>query len=249
MLIKILVATVTAWLFAGNVDRSDPPLSFADPTNITNVWAPFEPGAVKVFRGRDGRARTTVVVEHLEQPRTIDYGARPVACCVLEESCFENGELVEVTRHYLAQGDAGNVWYFGELSTEYVDGKPARAAADSWIVGGPTRPEDPSTAKAVAVPTLYMPSRPEVGMTFITEDFGDSVQALTVVRTGVRTRVEAGRFANAILIQEQDDADDADGNDDDHVWVVPGVGRVKTRSKGNTSELVATSLEEAPVGP
>jgi hypothetical protein len=50
---------------------------------------------------------------------------------VVHDQAFENNALVEDTFDWFAQDDAGNVWYFGEDTTEF----PSGSTEGSWEAG------------------------------------------------------------------------------------------------------------------
>ncbi len=246
---QIVVSTLAACLLMGAVPAPpDPEMSFSDPTSITNRFAPFRTGAVKIFRGRAKGARTATVETHLEQTRVFIYDGQPVECCVLEEKDFVRGTLVEISTHYVAQDDAGNVRYFGEVSTEYEEGAPVSVESDSWLVGGPTEPSDPQEILAADSPAMYMPVEPQLGDVFDQQQIPENSELLTVVAADLKVRVPAGKFSQAIKIREESDDDEEDDDDGpEFVWVVPGVGAVKEKASDSRGQLIATSLIEESV--
>jgi len=84
-----------------------------------------------------------------------------------------------------------------------------------------------------------MPARPETGDAFKPEDLFPIVdETVTVKRVGQTVRVPAGRFTNAIEVQETSRLGDAP----ETKWYAPGVGAVKGRTKGEDFSLIATTL-------
>ncbi len=215
--------------------------TFSNPTAITNVFAPFDHGAVKIFHGRREGKRTTTVINHLDDVRVFQLGGVAVSCCTLEEKEFEAGSLAEITLHYLAQDDAGNVRSFGEVSIEYADGVPVNVESDSWIVGGATQATDPPTVYNAAGPQMYMPATLAEGDVFKQEDFPHSDEVLTVVSVGDRVKVPSGKYQWSVKLRES-----SSDNGDDHEfrWVVPGVGNVKEKADGSKTKLFDTTLSE-----
>lgn len=63
-----------------------------------------------------------------------------VDCVVVDDRVTEGGELTEQTYDWYAQDEKGNVWYFGEYSKEYENGK-VKSTEGSWEAGkdGPSR--------------------------------------------------------------------------------------------------------------
>ena len=55
---------------------------------------------------------------------------------VVHDRATEHGTVVEDTFDYYAQDAKGNVWYLGEDTTEYENGKPV---SKSGLVGGGRR--------------------------------------------------------------------------------------------------------------
>jgi len=249
MLTPLLVALC---LVAGAPSSPPPPPpqpvpAFADPLAIDNPCAPFVPGAVKLYRGREAGTRTAAIDTFTAQTRDFAWDAGSVACRVLEEKDFEDGVLVEVSYSYHAQADDGSVWLFGEVSWAVVDGEPTEAEADSWLVGGPTQPGDPPAAHDADAPAVIMPADPQPGQVFGHEAFPGAAETITVQAVDVGVQTAAGKFPHAVRLTELDDGEDSSP---EQRWVVPGVGIVKEKSKHTRRELLATSLvaQAAPEG-
>ena len=66
----------------------------------------------------------------------------------------EDGAVVEDTYDWYAQDKDGNLWYLGEDTKEYEDGKVA-STAGSWQAGVDG-----------AEPGLILPAKPSVGMSY-----------------------------------------------------------------------------------
>jgi hypothetical protein len=202
----------------------DPPV-FSNPTNFTNPYFPFTPGAVKVFTGHDGRTRLAVVDLYLADTRQFMLGAQTVTCRVLQETEFEDGEVSEISRNFFAQADDGTVWYFGETVDVYEDGVVTEHPG-SWLVGGP-RAGDPEGTMTVAAPGSFMPGNPEVGDQVEPEDLPDgSMEIGTVRKVGKSIRVPALKFTNCIEVREHVLPDD----EFESKWYAPGVGVVRVKA-------------------
>ena len=120
-----LLALVVAGAGAAGLPRGAEPavLNPADfTTTIDNPWWPMRPGSRWVYRetAPDG-TRQRVVVTVTRRTRLIANG---VTARVVRDVVTEHGEPVEVTEDWYAQDRAGNVWYLGEATTEYEDGRP-----------------------------------------------------------------------------------------------------------------------------
>lgn len=105
-----------------------------DPDNfvtvVDNPHYPLRPGTTYFNASPEG-----FFVDNLTVTRdTIEILG--VTCVVVEDLAYEGGELVERTLDYFAQDKQGNVWYLGEDSTHFEDGKPV-STEGSWRAGNP----------------------------------------------------------------------------------------------------------------
>ena len=90
--------------------------------------------------------------------------AAGVEARVVHDVVTEAGEFVEVTDDWYAQDAAGNVWYLGEDTTEYENGKPV-STAGSFEAG-----VDGAEAGVI------MPADPEPGMEYRQEYFAGEAE-------------------------------------------------------------------------
>jgi hypothetical protein len=121
-------------------------------TRIDNRFWPMRPGSRWVYRETDSegaRARGVVTVTH--RTKRVANGIR---ARVVHDVVREDGELAEVTDDYYAQDRSGNVWYLGEATTAYANGKP-KSTEGSWEAGVDG-----------AQPGVIMPARPRAGMRY-----------------------------------------------------------------------------------
>jgi hypothetical protein len=235
----VIVAFLVFASSAPAVVPAGPPV-FTTPLDITNEFMPFQVDAVKVFTGHSGPERTAVVDLYLEDTRTFTVGLDDVETRVLQETEFANGELAEISRNFFAQADDGSVYYFGEVVDIYENGAVV-SNEGSWLVGGPTLPSDPADAGNAAAPALFMPALPEKNDTWKPEDLFPIVdETATVMRTNVRVNVPAGKFTDAIEVKETTQLDNSVG----FKYYVPGVGVARTRARGETLILIASTLTQ-----
>jgi hypothetical protein len=105
-----------------------PPADFA--TAIDNRYFPLRPGTTFLYRGtQEGKARkVSVFVTHKIK---MILGIR--ATVVLDQVLVD-GKPEEKTFDWYAQDKNGNVWYLGEDSSDYVNGKWFRSDG-SWETG------------------------------------------------------------------------------------------------------------------
>ena len=219
------------------------PPTFSNPTSITNVYAPFVPGGVKVYSGHDGGSKTVIVDLFETQTRTFDIGpGEHVETRILQETEFDDGTLSEISRNYFAQADDGTVYYFGETVDTYEDGV-VTGHGGSWLVGGPTDAGDPAETATAAAPNVFMPANPEVDDVFKPEDTLPVVDETDTVKdVGLTVQTPAGKFPNAIKIVESSSLDSGT----ETKWYAAGVGVVKGKAKGENFVLQASTIVPAP---
>ena len=219
--------------------------TFSNPLKITNAYHPFQPGGVKVFQGSDGRTKMVGLHLYLTETRSFNWKGKTVACRVLREIAFENGQLVELSDNYFAQADDGTVYYFGEVVDNYEDGVVANNDG-SWLVGGATLPSDPPSTANDNNPTVFMPANPEVGDVFKPEDLIPIVdETAEVVHAGVKVKVPAGVYEDTIAIEETSALESGTTTK----WYAPGVGVVREKAKREQLNLISSTLvavAEAP---
>ncbi len=215
-----------------------PPTFKTDPLTFDNDFFPFEPGAFKLYRGKSEGEKIAVLDVYTAETRTFDWGGGEVETRLLLEVEFEAGVLVEVSQNWFAQADDGSVYYFGEVVDDYEDGVIV-AHEGSWLVGGPTLPSDPPETGDADDPALIMPDNPEEGDTFKPEDLlpivDETVEVLAVDQT---VKVEAGKFEDVIKVEETSSLSEGS----EFKWHAAGVGVVKTKQKGESLKLIASTL-------
>jgi hypothetical protein len=160
-------------------------------TRIDNPYWPMRPGSRWVYRvtAPDGtRQRVVVTVTH--RTRLIANG---VTARVVRDVVTEDGAPVEVTDDWYAQDRAGNVWYLGEATTEYDDGRPV-STAGSFEAG-----VDGAQAGVI------MPARPRPGLSYRQEHYAGRAEDRAVV-VSLRERVEVpfGHFRAGRVLMTRD---------------------------------------------
>src|SRR5437016_7031615 len=105
--------------------RYDPVI---DPANfvrhVTNPFFPLPPGQTFVYEGhtKDGFVHNDFIVTRKTK---VILG---VTCTEVHDVVYLDGELAEDTLDWYAQDNQGNVWYFGESTAEYENGRPVTVA-------------------------------------------------------------------------------------------------------------------------
>jgi hypothetical protein len=196
ILIPVLSAALLALASCGGDDSaalprgSEPvPLDPADfTTEIDNPYWPMAPGTRWVYREIDaeGNEQRVVVTVTDETREVMGIEAR-----VVHDVVTEDGVPVEDTFDWYAQDADGNVWYLGEETNEYEDGKVV-STAGSWEagVGG-------------AQPGIAVPGSPEVGLTYRQEYYaGEAEDAAAVLSVDEQVEAPLGSYTGALMTKD-----------------------------------------------
>jgi len=233
-----LALTLTVLTGAGAETSSVAP-SFSAPTQFTNPYMPFQPGAVKIYAGRSEGAVLVIADLFLAETRSFTVGGKTVECAALQETEFEDGVITEISRNYFAQADDGAVYYFGEIVDHY-DGGQVTDHEGSWLVGGPTLASDAAEIATATKASVFMPATPAAGDSWHPEDLPPIAQENALaLATDTTIKVRAGKFLGVLLVQETSDFEDTEV---ERKWYAPQVGLVKSQSKQEKLQLVATML-------
>jgi hypothetical protein len=158
-------------------------------TRIDNPYLPMRPGSRWVYReiDTDGTVQR-VVVRVTRRTRLIANGVR---ARVVRDTVTERGRLVEDTFDWFAQDLAGNVWYLGEDTTEYEDGRPV-SKAGSWEAG-----VDGARAGIV------MLARPRPGREYRQEFYeGEAEDRARVLSLDDQAEVPAGHYTRVVTTKD-----------------------------------------------
>ncbi|HEX2292165.1 MAG TPA: hypothetical protein VHH55_02560, partial [Gaiellaceae bacterium] len=135
-----------------------------------------------------------------------------ISATVVHDRVTEDGELVEDTLDWYAQDKWGGLWYLGEDTTEYENGKPV-SKEGSWEAG-----VDGAQAG------LIIPPDPEVGMTYRQEHYaGEAEDRGEILSLDEQVDVPFGSFEGALMTRDTTPLE-PDGNE--HKFYAKGVGPV-----------------------
>src|SRR6476646_2048001 len=96
-----------------------------------NDYFILEPGYQHVYEGKEDGKPAKLIISVLDETKQVDG----VETRVVEERESSDGQLVEVSRNYFAiDKSTGDVYYFGELTDEYKNGK-VKGHPGSWESG------------------------------------------------------------------------------------------------------------------
>ena len=111
-----------------------------------------------------------------------------VTARVIHDRVTRQGQVVEDTRDWYAQDSDGNLWYLGEDTKEYENGK-VKSTEGSWAYGVDG-----------AQPGVVVPADPKQGMTYREEYYaGHAEDAAEVLNVDSQVQVPLGRYQDALL--------------------------------------------------
>ena len=203
-------------------------------TKIDNPYWPMAPGDRWVYRETDTTGTNqTVVIEVTDKTKTIANG---IEARVIRDTVTENGAPVEVTDDWYAQDKAGNIWYLGEDTAEYKNGKvTTRAGSFEAGVDG-------------AQPGIAMPANPEPGLSYRQEYYkGEAEDKASVITVGEeQVQVPFGYFNKDVLMTR--DLVPLEPKVQELKFYAPNVGpllSVHTDGAGGRAELISYSHDGA----
>ena len=160
-------------------------------TEIDNPYWPMRPGTRWVYRetAPDG-TRQRVVVTVTNRTKLLANG---ITARVVRDTVTEDGQLVEDTRDWYAQDRDGNIWYLGEATTEFENGKPA-STEGSWEAGVDG-----------AQPGIALPANPTPGLEYRQEFYaGHAEDRASIVSLDEQAEVPAGHYRDVVMTRDVD---------------------------------------------
>ncbi len=176
----------------GDLPQGSEPVDL-DPKNFTtsidNRYWSMVPGTRWTYRETDQEgAELLVVVTVTGQTKKIANG---VTARVVRDTVTEEGNLVEDTFDWYAQDEQGNIWYLGENTAEFENGKIAtkEGSFEAGVDG--------------AMPGIIMPGNPEDGMQYRQEYYkGEAEDNGEILSTDEMAETPYGRFGDALLTKD-----------------------------------------------
>ena len=176
---------------------------------IHNPYWPMAPGSTWVYRETDpegGVQRVEVTVTDRTK-RILGIDAT-----VVHDVVTEDGELIEDTYDWYAQDASGNVWYLGEDTKEFENGKVSTTKG-SWEAG-----VDGAQAG------IIVPGDPQAGMTYRQEYYaGEAEDVGKILSLEERAEVPFGSFGNLLMTK---DTTPLDPDVLEHKFYAEGVGPI-----------------------
>jgi hypothetical protein len=201
-----------------------------DPSNfvkgVDNPYFPLEPGTTLVYEGQTPEGTERVEDTVLQETKRV----LGVECVVLRDRVWLNGELIEDTVDWHAQDKEGNVWYFGEYTKEYENGKVV-STAGSFEAG-----EDG------ALPGIIMPADPKVGDSYRQEYYKgeaeDMAEVISLNGSALNDAVTTpyDSFSKDVLVTK--DWNPLEPDILEHKYYAPGIGLIgETKITGPSEKI------------
>jgi hypothetical protein len=207
------------------------PANFVTGQPIDNPYLPWKPGTTFLYH-------TYLPGNVLEQIDTVTVTANTkkidgVICTAVSDNVTDpkTGAFIEKTTDYYAQDKSGNVWYFGEASAEFVNGKVDKSG--SWLAG-----------TKGALPGIIQVANPQVGDSYDEENAPNVAHDHGVVTslTGSAS-VPFGTFRHDLLVVHETSSVEPGAAEDKYYRA--GVGEVfgKDLVSGEEDRLVSVTTD------
>jgi hypothetical protein len=171
---------------------------------IDNPYWPMALGSKWTYREDEQRVEVTVTGRTKE--------ILGITATVVHDLVTEDGVLVEDTYDWYAQDKDGNIWYLGEDTKEYENGK-VKSTEGSWEAG-----VDGAEAG------ILLPGEPEVGLRYRQEYYeGEAEDAGEILSLDEKAEVPFGSF-DAVLMTK--DTTPLEPDVLEHKFYAKGVGPV-----------------------
>jgi hypothetical protein len=152
-------------------------------TTIDNEYFPMQPGTTFLYEGGAQHSEMTVTSDTKK--------VMGVECIVVDHREWEGDQLIERTHDWFAQDKEGTVWYFGEDTKEYEEGKVV-STKGSWEAGVDG-----------AKPGIIMQADPKVGQSYHQEYYpGEAMDMARVLSFDASVTVPYGSFDEVLETRE-----------------------------------------------
>ena len=186
---------------------------------IDNPYMPLEPGTTLVYEGRSDGETEVITVTVTDRTKEV----MGVTTRVVRDTVRIDGKLFEDTFDWFAQDRFGTVWYFGEATKEFEDGKVSTAG--SWEAGVDG-----------ALPGIVMLAQPEVGAKYRQEYYvGEAEDMGRVLELDATTDVAYGSFEDVIVTKDWTPLEPKIA---EHKFYAPAVGMVREEAVKGGSGVV-----------
>ena len=181
-------------------------------TEIDNRYWPMAPGTRWVYEETQGSGPPQrVAVTVTNETKLIANG---IEARVVHDVVTQNGQPIEITDDWYAQDADGNIWYLGERTGEYENGKlVTRSGSFEAGVDG-------------AQAGIIMPADPKPGLAYRQEYYeGEAEDEGAVLSVGEMAQVPAGFYPTTLMTR---DLVPLEPKVEELKFYAPGVGPVLT---------------------
>jgi len=205
---------------------------FSTPLTINNPYWPLVPGTTFVYEpvpNEDNVVNTITVTDGI---KTITVDDKSIDCRIVYDVETVDGVLTEETYDWYAQDDAGNIWYCGEDTLEYLpDG--GTSSEGSWEAGVDG-----------ALPGYLILAEPRQGLCYKQEYFeGEAEDRAKVLKLNVNVSLETGDFFEDCLVTKE--WSQLDPGNVEHKYYADGVGLVLIKElKGKSVRIELVEIIE-----
>lgn len=188
-------------------------------TGIDNPYFPLEPGTRWVLKGKTVEGKEVDTIEGLDETKEV----MGVTTTVVLDIVTVDGKVAEKTWDWYAQDKAGNVWYFGEDTAEYENGKKV-STSGAWEAGVDG-----------ALPGIIMSADPRVTDSYRQEYYeGEAEDMFWVVETGISKETPFGTFEDVVRSLEWSPLEPRVVVEKYHA---PGVGLIAEKALSGGTEI------------
>jgi len=233
----VCAAAVLAGCGATELPQGGDPVSLDPDTfsaTIDNTYWPMKPGTRWTYRetGEDGEVQS-VVVTVTSKTKKIKNG---VTARIVRDTVRLDGKVIEDTFDWYAQDADGAIWYLGEDTAEFENGRIA------------TREGSFEAGVDGALPGVVIPAHPKPGQAYRQEYLkGEAEDNGEVLSTREMADAPAGHFEDMLLTK---DTNGVEPEVLEYKLYAPGVGPVLTfgvSGGAGREELIKRSTVSADV--
>lgn len=187
---------------------------------ITNPYFGLKPGNLYVYEGQTDEGLEHIEIYIMEETKEI----LGVSCTIVRDTVWLDDKMVEDTFDWYAQDQDGDVWYFGEQSSEYEDGKKINDEG-SWEAGVDG-----------AKPGILIRFNPIVSEEYRQEYYFEVAEDMAkVISLSANITIGLGEFDNVLQTEEWNPLEN-DSNE--YKFYVKGYGLILERPANNDEEFI-----------
>jgi hypothetical protein len=198
---------------------------FSHPRKITNPYLPLANLKEDILVGGKEASERVVRTARPDLLKTFTINGKKVQALTVVDQESIGGKVIEITRDYFAQDDAGNVYYLGEDVDSYKNGK-ITGHDGAWLLG-----------KDTAMPGLLLPAKPKMHSSFSSENVPQiTTERDKIISLSAKVTVPAGTFRNCVKVEEH-----ASDGSTEFKYFAPGIGCVMEQESDGSTKLQSHS--------